>query len=127
MNGNTPFAGVPDAVDADQPDLSAELTGDQKQQLRRAVASIVAQTREYLPDGYAIGSELSYDSNGPRATVAVHPPAGHAVSAGFNPDTDDLESGLDDEDRREVARGLAASAAMQAMAAVGDGVTPTAR
>lgn len=127
MNGNNPYAGAPGVVGAGQPSQDIELTLDQKQMLRRTVAGIVAQTRSYLPDSYAIGSELSYGSNGPQATVAVHPPAGHPVSAGFTPDIDELESGLDESDRREVARGLAASAAMQAMSAVGDGFTPTAR
>lgn len=127
MNGNNPYAGAPGVVGAGQPSKDIELTLDQKQMLRRTVAGIVAQTRTYLPDSYAIGSELSYGSNGPQATVAVHPPAGHPVSAGFAPDIDELESGLDESDRREVARGLAASAAMQAMNAVGDGFTPTAR
>jgi hypothetical protein len=127
MNGNNPYAGAPGVVEAGQPSKDVELSPDQKRMLRRAVAGIVAQTRTYLPDSYAIGSELSYGSNGPQATVAVHPPAGHPVSAGFTPDLDDLESGLDDDDRREVARGLAASAALQVMNAVGDGVAQTAR
>lgn len=127
MNGNNPYAGAPGVTEAGQPSKDVELTPDQRRMLRRAVAGIVAQTRTYLPDSYAIGSELSYGSNGPQATVAVHPPAGHPVSAGFTPDLDDLESGLDADDRREVARGLAASAALQVMNAVGDGVAQTAR
>jgi hypothetical protein len=127
MNGNNPFAGAPGAVGAGQPERVAELTPDQRRTLRRAVAGIVAQTRSYLPDSYAVGSEVSHGVNGPQATVAVHPPVGHPVSAGFTPDFDDLDAGLDEEDRREVARGLAASAALQVMNAVGDDVTPTGR
>jgi hypothetical protein len=95
--------------------------------LRRVVAGIVSQTESYLPEGFAVGSELSTGPNGPLATVAVHPPVGHPVSAGFSPDVDELDAGLTDEDRDEVARGLAASAAFQVMNAVGDDITPAAR
>jgi hypothetical protein len=127
MNGNTPYGGAPGVVDAGQPSTDVELTQDQRRALRRAVAGIVSRTRSYLPDSYAVGSELSYGTNGPTATVAVRPPAGHPVSAGLTPDLDDIETGLADAERDEVARGLAASAALQVMDAVGDGVKPTAR
>ncbi|UIO99611.1 DUF5811 family protein [Halobaculum sp. CBA1158] len=126
MNGNNPYAGAPGVVDAGRPE-EVDLTTDQKDALRRAVANIVTRTESYLPDGYAVGSELSYGSGGPEATVAVRPPVGHPVSAGFAPDIEDVESGLDAEDREEVARGLAASAAAQVMSAVGDDLEPTAR
>lgn len=127
MNGNNPYAGSPGVVEAGRPATQQDLSVEQKQALRRAVAGIVARTESYLPEGYAVGSELSYGSNGPQATVAVHPPAGHPVSAGFRPDVDELEAGLDETERDEVAQGLAASAAKQVMDAVGDGFTPTAR
>lgn len=126
MNGNNPYAGSPGVVDAgltNEDDLSTE----QVRTLREAVAGIVTRTQSYLPEGYAIGSELSNGANGPEATVAVRPPVGRPVSAGFAPDENDLESGLTDDDRDEVARGLAASAAFQVMSAVGDELTPTAR
>lgn len=126
MNGNNPYAGAPGVVDAGQP-AEVDLTAEQKDALRRAVAGIVSRTESYLPDGYAVGSELSYGTEGPRATVAVRPPVGHAVSAGFVPDLEDIEAGLDRADRDEVARGLAASAAAQVMNAVGDDLEPTAR
>jgi len=126
MNGNNPYAGAPGVVDAGQPSAD-ELTPEQARTLRQAVSGIVAQTRTYLPDSYAIGSQLSPGADGPMATVAVHPPAGHPVSAGFTPDIEELDAGLTDDDRAEVARGLAASAALQVMNAVGDDVTPTAR
>ncbi|QLG27929.1 hypothetical protein HUG10_10350 [Halorarum halophilum] len=126
MNGNNPYAGAPGVVDAGRPE-EIDLTVEQKDALRRAVAGIVSRTESYLPDGYAVGSELSYGTEGPQATVAVRPPVGHAVSAGFAPDLDDLETGLDQTDRDEVARGLAASAAAQVMNAVGDDIEPTAR
>jgi hypothetical protein len=126
MNGNNPYAGAPGVVDAGRPP-EGDLTGEQFRTLREAVAGIVSLTESYLPEGYVVGSELTYGSNGPQATVAVHPPVGRPVSAGFTPDDDDLDDGLTDEDRTEVARGLAASAAFQAMSAVGDELTPTAR
>jgi len=128
MNGNNPYAGAPGVVGAGQPSADIEeLSAAELRQLREAIAGIVAQTRTYLPDSYAIGSELSNGSNGPRATVAVHPPVGHPVSAGLTPDAEDLASGLSSEECTEVARGLAASAAFQVMSTVGDDLTPTAR
>lgn len=127
MNGNNPYAGAPGVADAGMPSNELELNANQKRTLRRAVAGIVSRTQSYLPEGYVVGSELSYGSNGPMATVAVQPPAGRPVSAGFTPDVEDLEAGLDDADRDEVAQGLAASAAVQMMHAVGDDPAPTAR
>ena len=128
MNGNNPYAGAPGVVDAGQLSDDQSLTNEQTETLKRAVAAIVARTQSFLPDGYAVGSELSNGANGPQATVAVRPPVGHPVSAGFSPDFEDLDAGLTDEDRDEVARGLAASAAFQMMSAVGgDDLTPTAR
>ncbi|WP_435124201.1 DUF5811 family protein [Halobaculum sp. D14] len=126
MNGNNPYAGAPGVVEAGRPE-DVDLSTEQKESLRRAVAGIVTRTESYLPEGYAVGSELSYGANGPQATVAVRPPVGHPVSAGFSPELDDLEAGLDDDDRTEVAQGLAASAAAQVMEAVGDDLEPTAR
>lgn len=128
MNGNNPYAGSPGVVDAGRPSDDEPLTTEQARTLKRAVAAIVSRTQSYLPDSYAVGSELSTGANGPQVTVAVHPPVGHPVSAGFSPDFDDLEAGLTDEDRDEVARGLAASAAVQVMNVVdGGNVTSTAR
>ncbi|MFC6989602.1 DUF5811 family protein [Haloplanus sp. GCM10025708] len=127
MNGNTPYAGAPGVVDAGRPSDGDEFSPDQMRALRRAVAGIVTRTRSYLPDSYAVGSELSQGVNGLEATVAVHPPAGSPISAGLTPDAEDVETGLDEDEREEVARGLAASAALQVMETVGDGVTQTAR
>ncbi len=127
MNGNNPYAGAPGVVEAGQPTNDVQLSGEQKQALRREVAGIVSRTESYLPEGYHVGSELSFDGTGPLATVAVEPPAGHPVTAGFSPEIDELASGLDETDANEVAQGLAASAAMQVMSAIGDSVTPTGR
>ncbi len=126
MNGNNPYAGPSGVVEAGRPE-DVDLSPEQKETLREAVTNIVTITESYLPDGYAVGSELSYGANGAQATVAVRPPVGHAVSAGFSPSIEELTSGLDDEDREEVAKGLAASAAAQVMNAVGDEIEPTAR
>jgi len=131
MNGNTPYAGnagVSPPGRRSEVDIT-ELTPDQKQAFRTSVAAIAARTREFLPNEYVVGSEISQGLNGPQATVAVHPPIGHAVSAGFEPDEDDLDSDelITDEDCGEVARGLAASAALQVKQAVESQITPTAR
>ncbi|XVH32525.1 DUF5811 family protein [Haloferacaceae archaeon DSL9] len=126
MNGYNPYAGAPEAASGNS-SQRAELTTEQRTVLRRAVAGIVAQTESYLPEGYHVGSELSYNADGPRATVAVDPPAGYPVSAGFDPNLDDLEGGLEATDHTEVAQGLAASAALQVMNAVGDEFEPAGR
>ena len=125
MNGNNPYAGPPGVTNAGEP-APVDLSPEQEQRLRRTVAGIVSRTESYLPDSYAVGSELSIGTEGPQATVAVNPPAGHPVSAGFSPNLDELDAGDADADANEVARGLAASAAVQVMDAVGD-ITPTAK
>lgn len=127
MNGNNPYAGAPGVVDAGRPSEELDLSAEQVRTVRRAVTGIVTRTQTYLPDGYAVGSELTHGVNGLQATVAVQPPAGQPVTAGFSPNLDDPEAGLADTDCEEVARGLAASAALQVMNAVGGAVTPTGR
>jgi hypothetical protein len=125
MNGNYTGSGGP-PVGGGQSTSAEDLSGGQKDTLRNAVAGIVAETQSYLPEGYQVGSELTYSSSA-TATVAVDPPAGHPVTAGYSPTPEDLEAGLDPDAQREVAQGLAASAALQVMNAVGDGITPTGR
>ena len=127
MNGNNPYAGAPGVTSPGQSPKEVDLSSEQESALRSAVAGIVSRTESYLPDSYAVGSELSQGMNGPEATVAVNPPAGRPVSAGFSPDLEELETGVDEADHDEVAKGLAASAALQTMAAVGDDFTPTAK
>ena len=125
MNGNyTGSGGQP--VGGGQPTTVEELSTGQRDALRHAVAGIVAETESYLPEGYQVGSELA-TASGATATVAVDPPAGHPVTAGYSPEPDELDGGLDAETQREVAQGLAASAVLQVMNAVGDGITPTGR
>ncbi|WP_435333909.1 DUF5811 family protein [Haloarchaeobius sp. TZWWS8] len=131
MNGNTPYAGRPGITQAgkraaaDVPDL----TTDQKRALRREVTAIAARTREFLPSEYVVDGDVTQGMSGPQATVAVQPPVGNPVSAGFTPDVDDLEGEhlIDPADQAEVARGLAATAALQVKHAISDSVTPTAR
>ena len=128
MNGNTPYAGLPGETGAGQrtaadvPDLSTT----QKRVLSRDVSRIAAQTREFLPNEYAVDADISRGISGPQVTVAVRPPVGHAVSAGFTPELEDApEEVITADERNEVARGLAASAALQVKQAVSDNVTPT--
>ncbi|ELZ01463.1 hypothetical protein C482_06804 [Natrialba chahannaoensis JCM 10990] len=130
MNGNTPYAGLPGETAAGQraaadiPDLSSS----QKRLLHRDVSRIAARTREFLPNEYAVDADVSTGATGPQVTVAVRPPVGHAVSAGFTPDLEDVtEEIITSDERDEVARGLAASAALQVKQAVSDAMTPTAK
>ncbi|MDS0476670.1 DUF5811 family protein [Natrinema sp. 1APR25-10V2] len=130
MNGNTPYAGLPGETGAGQraaadvPDLSSA----QKRLLHRDVSRIAARTREFLPSEYVVDADVSSGLTGPQVTVAVRPPIGHAVSAGFTPEMDEgatPEEVITADERNEVARGLAASAALQVKQAVSDGVRPT--
>lgn len=122
MNGNAPHAqeiGTQAEVD---------LTPAQRRVLRDGVAAIAAQTRDLLPAEYTVGGEVTRGADGPRVTVAVRPPIGNPVSAGFEPNfaEDDTEP-ISDSDRTEVAHGLAASAALQVKRAIGDEIPATAR
>lgn len=130
MNGNTPYAGLPGVTKAGQRAAAdvPNLSGDQKRALQTSVSRIAARTREFLPNEYVVDADVSQGATGLQATVAVQPPIGHAVSAGFSPQFEDDASDLIGADERdEVARGLAASAALQVKRAVSDNVTPTAR
>ena len=131
MNGNTPYAGIPDVTQAGQRasvDVD-ELTPKQRRLLRDSVADIATLTRKYLPEEYVIGSQVTNSMTGPQASVSVQPPVGHIVSAGFEPEHDELDDDelIGEDERDEVARGLAASAALQVKQAIEDQVTPTAR
>jgi hypothetical protein len=115
MYGNSP------ARDESSP---PELTAEQRKHLRRDLSSVAARTRELLPGEFVVGSELSADASGPRATVAVRPPVGAPVSA-----TCPLDSGtaIDEDECEDIAVGLAASAALQVKEAIDSGPKPTAR
>jgi hypothetical protein len=96
-----------------------DLTTEQRRTIKRDLATVAAQTRELLPGEFVVGSELHTGADGPRATVAVQPPVGSVVSADY-----DLDGDTDDD---ELARGLAASAALQVKRAMPDEPTPTAK
>ncbi|MFB6104832.1 MAG: DUF5811 family protein [Halobacteriaceae archaeon] len=126
MYGNTPYAGMPEGeatLDAGDP---PDLTGEQRRSLQEGVADIAALTREFLPEEYVVGGQVEAGVNGWEVTVAVQPPVGHPVSAGFEPEVD-ADDPIPAGDRREVARGLAASAALQVKQAMGDEVPQAAR
>ncbi len=83
-----------------------ELTPEQRRLLRRNGAAVAARTRELLPDGFVVGSEVVESSAGVEATVAVRPPGGSVVSAGFSlSETDECDA---------LAREIAAGAALEA-------------
>lgn len=95
------------------------LTPDQRRALRRDLASVAARTRELLPGDFVVGSELTSGASGLEATIAVQPPVGSVVSAGYSP-TGDQDIAIDDEQREDLAMGLAASAALQVKQAFPD-------
>lgn len=98
MHGNSPHAGR-DVADP------SDVTPETRRTLRRDCASVAALARELLPDDFAVGSELVEAGDGIQATVAVQPPTGAVVSAGFSPD--------EDADFERLATELAAGAALQ--------------
>lgn len=119
MNWNSPHG------DAGEP---PEPTPEQARALRRSVSGIADATRRYLPDEFVVGSRVGRAASGVQATVAVQPPAGNTVSAGLTAEFDGEDGDpIDETDREEVARGLAAGAVLQAKQAMGDDFTPTAR
>jgi hypothetical protein len=117
MYGNNSFAGT-----------NAELTlsTQQRRHLRSDLASVAARTRKLLPGEFAVGLELSPGPEGPRATVAVQPPVGSIVSAGYTPD-DAADARIAEDERDDIAQGLAASAALQVKQAMSGGAAPTAQ
>lgn len=118
MYGNTSFGGPSaDAID---------LSPDERRALRSDLSRVAARTRELLPADFVVGSELTVGTDGPQAMVAVQPPIGSPVSAGYTPDSEaDLR--IEEGERDELARGLAASAALQVKQAMGDGDPPAAQ
>ena len=130
MNGNNPYAGPPGTTPAGKRASSdlPELTPEQQQVLREGVGRIADRTRAFLPDEYVVDGGVQSGADGPQAMVAVQPPVGHPVTAGYTPAIEDIEAGevISPEEEAEVARGLAASAALQVKQSVDD-PTPTAR
>lgn len=110
MHGNTPHAGPADA----------EPTPESRRALRRELVDVATSTRDLLSDEFVVGGEISDDDGALHATVAVQPPAGSVVSAGFEPD------GPDADDVESLAADLAAGAVLEAKHAARD-VQRTAR
>lgn len=104
MYGNAPHgvAGGPEPTPAD------------RRELRREMTAVTARARKLLPAAFVVGAEVVAGADGLRATVAVQPPAGSVVSAGFEPG----EAG-------DLAHDLAAGAALEAKRS--GAVSPTAR
>jgi hypothetical protein len=105
-------------------DPSPELSAEQRKHLRQDLTSVAARTRELLPGEFVVGSELSTGNGGPQATVAVRPPVGRPVSA-----TCPLDGGIaiGEDEREDIAVGLAASAALQVKEAIDSGPDLAAR
>lgn len=116
MYGNTQFGADTEAV---------TLTSEQRQALRRDLSNVTAGLRDVLPGEFVVGSEITDSSGGPRATVAVQPPLGSVVSAGFTPTEEKME--ISDDERDDIVHGLAASAALQVKQAMRDDAAPTAQ
>ncbi|MFB6118805.1 DUF5811 family protein [Halosegnis sp.] len=90
-------------------DDGPELTNEQRRRLRAGGTAVAARTRELLPDEFVVGTELVEGHDGVQATVAVRPPAGTVVSAGF------ALSEVDESDPADIATQIAAGAALEAM------------
>jgi hypothetical protein len=118
MYGNTPFGGA---------DESVTLTTEQRQSLRRDLSRVAARTRELLPDEFVVGAEITTQHDGPTATVAVQPPVGPVVSAGYTPENADDDIAIDADECTDLAQGLAASAALQVKQSIDDDASPAAR
>ena len=110
MHGNTPHAGPSET----------EATPESRRALRRDLVDVATSTRALLSDDFVVGGEISGDDGALQATVAVQPPAGSVVSAGFDPGADDAT------DVDSLARELAAGAVLEAKHAAQD-VTRAAR
>ncbi|QZA88899.1 hypothetical protein K0C01_01655 [Salinarchaeum sp. IM2453] len=131
MNGNTPYGGTPTVTPAGKR-ASADISDPAPDQIRRLqenMSEIAAETRKLLPNGYLVNTNVGRGATGVKAQIAVRPPAGRPVSAGFSPSEDELQSSeiIDTDDQTEVARGLAASAILQVKQAVSSDITSVAR
>lgn len=91
----------------------ADVSPERRRALRRELVDLATSTRALLSDEFVVGGEITGDSGGVRATIAVQPPAGSVVSAGFDPDGEDA-------DRETFARELAAGAVLEAKHAAMD-------
>ncbi|WP_135366021.1 DUF5811 family protein [Halosimplex halophilum] len=117
MYGNSPLGD--DGLDPET------LTPDQRRRLERDLSQVAHQTRRLLPEEFVVGSDLTAGSDGPEATVAVRPPVGPVVSAGYTPE--DADATIDEDEQADLAQGLAASAALQVKQALSNNDSPAAR
>jgi len=91
-------------------DEPTELTTDERRQLRAGGTAVAARTRELLSREFVVGTELVDSHDGVQAAVAVQPPNGTVVSAGFQ-----LSELAEDGDTDDIAQQIAAGAALEAM------------
>lgn len=127
MNWNDSYGG-PDAADGTAGTGGG--SGVENRALRSNAKSVATQVRHLLPAEYDVTGDVTESQNGPQAFVAIQPPVGPAITAGFGVgEYSGGETGphIPDDERDEVASGLAARAALQVKQAVGDAITPTAR
>ena len=104
MHGNTPHDGP----------VETEFAPEDRRALRRDLVDVATSTRDLLSDDFVVGGEISDDDGALHATVAVQPPAGSVVSAGFEPE------GHEAGDVESLARDLAAGAVLEAKHAAQD-------
>jgi hypothetical protein len=119
MYGNVSF-------DGQSADAGVSLTPEERKRLRRDLTHVAARTRELLPGDFVVGSELTSSAEGPRATIAVRPPIGSVVSAGYTPERGE-DVHIDEDERNDLALGLAASAALQVKQSMPDNEMPAAQ
>lgn len=105
MHGNTPHAGP----------VEPEPSSESRRALHRNLVDVAASTRDLLSDDFIVGGEISDNQGALHATVAVQPPVGSIVSAGFEPDPE-----TDDTDIETMAQELAAGAVLEAKHAAQD-------
>lgn len=107
MHGNTPHDGP----------VESEFSPEDRRALRRDLVDVATSTRDLLSDEFVVGGEISDDDGALSATVAVQPPAGSIVSAGFVSDDDGAD---DPEGFESLALDLAAGAVIEAKHAAQD-------
>ncbi|PSQ25312.1 hypothetical protein BRD01_02105 [Halobacteriales archaeon QS_8_65_32] len=103
--------------------------GTENRALRSNAKTVATRVRDLLPAEYDVQGDVTESASGSQALVAIQPPVGPAITAGFGIDeyADANGTAIPDDERDEVASGLAARAALQVKQAVGDALTPTAR
>jgi len=114
--GNDMYGNAPFGVEADE----ESLTREQRESLRDDLTTIAARTRKLLTGEYVVGAQISEGAGGPRGRIAVQSPRGGMVTADYTPEGDVT---ISEEERDDLVRGLAASAALEEMRA-GDGEDP---